>query len=150
MKIGIVGSGIVGQVLGVGFLNEGHKVMLGSRDRSKKELVQWQSDNPSGMIGTFAEAAEFGETLVLATAGHAAKDAIELAGKTHFDNKIVIDTTNPIDKAPPENGVLRYFTSINESLMEQLQKLVPGARFVKAFNSVGNGLMYKPDLSGVQ
>lgn len=149
MKIGIIGSGIVGQVLGIGFLNEGHEVMLSSRDRSKKELVQWQGKNPSGKIGTFKEAAEFSEVVVLATAGHAAKDAIELAGKNNLDNKVVIDTTNPIDKAPPENGVLKFFTSINESLMEQLQKLVPKAHFVKAFNSVGNALMYKPDLAGV-
>jgi len=150
MKIGIIGSGIVGQVLGVGFLNEGHTVMLSSRDKSKKELVQWQGKNPSGKIGTFKEAAEFGELIVLATIGHAAKEAIELSGKNNFSDKTVIDTTNPIDKAPPENGVLRYFTGPNESLMEQLQKFVPAARLVKAFNSVGNALMYKPDLGGVQ
>jgi predicted dinucleotide-binding enzyme len=139
----------VGQVLGIGFLNEGHDVMLGSRDKSKKELVQWHGENPSGKTGTFKEAAEFGELLVLATAGHAAKEAIELAGKTNFNNKVVIDTTNPIDKAPPENGVLKFFTDLNGSLLEQIQKQVPNARFVKAFNSVGNTLMYKPDLAGV-
>lgn len=150
MKIGIIGSGIVGQVLGIGFLNEGHDVMLSSRDSSKKELVQWKGNNPSGKTGTFKEAAEFGEVLVLATAGHAAKDAIDLAGKNNFSNKIVIDTTNPIDKAPPENGVLKFFTNVNESLMEQLQKIAPAAKFVKAFNSVGNMLMYKPDLAGVR
>lgn len=149
MKIGIIGSGVVGQVLAIGFLNEGHDVMLSSRDSSKKELVQWKGNNPSGKIGTFKEAAEFGEVLVLATAGHAGKEAIELAGKNNFSNKTVIDTTNPIDKAPPENGVLKFFTDSNESLMEQLQKFVPAAKFVKAFNSVGNTLMYKPDLSGV-
>jgi len=150
MKIGIIGSGIVGQVLAVGFLNEGHQVMLGSRDKSKKELVQWQGKNPSGLIGTFKETAEFGDLLVLATVGNAAKEAIELAGKNNFNNKVVIDTTNPIDKAPPENGVLKFFTGPNDSLMEQLQKFVPGAKFVKAFNSVGNSLMYKPGLAGVQ
>jgi 8-hydroxy-5-deazaflavin:NADPH oxidoreductase len=150
MKIGIIGSGIVGQVLGIGFLNEGHDVMLSSRDSSKKELVQWKGNNPSGKTGTFKDAAEFGEVLVLATVGYAAKDAIDFAGKNNFSNKIVIDTTNPIDKAPPENGVLKFFTNVNESLMEQLQKFVPTAKFVKAFNSVGNALMYKPDLAGVR
>src|SRR5437868_1202988 len=130
MKIGIIGSGIVGQVLAVGFLNEGHDVMLSSRDSSKKELVQWQGKNPSGKIGTFKDAAGFGEILVLATAGTAAKDAIDLAGKNNFSNKVVIDATNPIDKAPPENGVLKFFTNLNESLMEQLQKHVPSAKFV--------------------
>ena len=148
MKIGIIGSGVVGQVLGIGFLNEGYDVLLSSRDSAKQELVQWKGKNPSGKTGTFKEAAEFGEVLVLATAGHVAKEAIELAGKNNFNNKVVIDATNPIDKAPPENGVLKYFTTINESLMEQLQKFVPAAKFVKAFNSVGNALMYKPDLGG--
>src|SRR6476469_9611271 len=104
MKIGIIGSGMVGQVLAVGFLNEGHDVMLSSRDSSKKELVQWQGKNPSGKIGNFSDAAAFGEILVLATLGSAAKEAIDLAGKNNFNNKIVIDTTNPIDKAPPQNG----------------------------------------------
>ena len=150
MKVGIIGSGIVGQVLAVGFLNEGHEVILSSRDKTKKELVQWQGTNPSGKIGSFQEAAAFGELLVLATAGGAAKAAIDLAGKENFNNKVVIDATNPIDKAPPENGVLKFFTTLNESLMEQLQKQVPAAKFVKAFNSVGNSLMYKPDLSGLQ
>jgi predicted dinucleotide-binding enzyme len=148
MKIGIIGSGIVGQVLGTGFISEGHDVMVSSRDRSKKELTEWQGKNPSGKIGTFQEAAVFGDLLVLCTAGHAAKQAIEQAGKANFSNKIVIDTTNPIDKAPPQNGVLKVFTDVNESLMEQLQSFVPLAKFVKAFNSVGNNLMYKPALGG--
>jgi predicted dinucleotide-binding enzyme len=150
MKIGIIGSGIAGQALGIGFLNEGHDVMLSSRDKSKKELVQWQSKNPSGKIGTFREAAEFGDLLVLVTGGAVAKEAIELSGKNNFHNKVIIDVTNPIEKAPPENGVLRYFTEMNDSLMEQLQRLVPEAKFVKAFSSVGNTLMYKPDLAGVR
>src|SRR6476646_2374982 len=103
MKIGIVGCGIVGQVLGTGFLNEGHEVMLGSRDKSKKELAQWQGKNPPGKIGTFKEAAAFGELLVLAIAGHVANEAIEMAGKNNFNNKVVIDATNPIAAAaPPE------------------------------------------------
>jgi len=148
MKIGIIGSGVVGQVLGTAFLGEKHDVMLSSRDRSKKELAEWRDKNPSGKIGTFQEAATFGDLLVLCTAGHAATQAIELAGKTNLSNKVVIDTTNPIDKAPPQNGVLRFFTNINESLMEQLQRFVPEAKFVKAFNSVGNNLMYKPALGG--
>lgn len=149
MKIGIIGSGIVGQVLGIGFLNEGHEVMLSSRDASKPELLKWQAENPAGKTGTFKDAAKFGDVLVLTVGGAIATKAIELAGKNNFSNKIVIDTTNPIDKAPPENGVLKFFTDLNQSLMEQLQNFVPEAKFVKAFNSVGNGLMYKPDLAGI-
>ena len=150
MKIGIIGSGVVGQVLGIAFLSEGHEVMLSSRDKTKKELVQWQGKNPGGKTGTFKEAAEFGNVLVLAIAGLVAKDAIEMAGKNNFSNKVVIDATNPIAKAPPENGVLKFFTDLNESLMEQLQKIVPDAKFVKAFNCVGNALMYKPNFAGVR
>jgi len=145
MKIGIVGCGIVGQVLGTGFLNEGHEVMLGSRDKSKKELAQWQGKNPAGKIGTFKEAAEFGELLVLAIAGHVANEAIEMAGKNNFNNKVVIDATNPIAAAaPPENGVLKFFTTLEDSLMERIQKQLPDAKIVKAFNSAGNAFMYKP------
>jgi predicted dinucleotide-binding enzyme len=147
MKIGIIGSGAVGQSLAIGFLNENHEVMLSSRSASKPELAQWQEANPSGKTGSFSDAAEFGDLLVLATGGEVAKKALEMAGKDNLRDKVIIDVTNPIDKLPPENGVLRFFTEINNSLMEQLQQFVPEAKFVKAFNSVGNTLMYKPDLA---
>ncbi|TMI68822.1 MAG: DNA-binding protein [Bacteroidetes bacterium] len=147
MKIGIIGSGAVGQTLATGFLNENHEVMLSSRSSSKPELVKWRETTPSGKTGSFREAAEFGDLLVLATGGAVAKEALEMAGKDNLRGKVIIDVTNPIDKLPPENGVLRFFTEINSSLMEQLQRFVPEAKFVKAFNSVGNNLMYKPDLA---
>ena len=98
--------------------------------------------------GNFEETARFAELIVLATSGKATPNAIELAGKDHFEGKIVIDTTNPISDAPPVNGVLSFFTGLDHSLMEKLQASLPTARFVKAFNSVGNALMYKPDLQG--
>jgi 8-hydroxy-5-deazaflavin:NADPH oxidoreductase len=98
-------------------------------------------------VGSFAETAKFGDLIVLAVSGDVAQKAVELAGKENFSNKVVIDTTNPIAKAPPENGVLKYFTSLDRSLMEDLQKLLPDAKFVKAFNSVGNAVMYKPKFS---
>jgi predicted dinucleotide-binding enzyme len=76
-------------------------------------------------------------------------DVIKTAGIQNFSNKVVIDATNPIDHTrPPVNGVLPYFTTTNESLMEQLQKLLPEAKLVKAFNCVGNAFMYKPDFGG--
>lgn len=148
MKIGIIGSGPVGRVLAQGFLNEGHTVMLGTRDTSKAEVVKWKADNPSGQTGGFADTAQFAELLVLAVAGGVAANAIKLAGVQNLDDKIVIDATNPIAQAPPVNGVLQFFTTLEESLMEQLQRQAPKARFVKAFNSVGNALMYKPVLQG--
>jgi predicted dinucleotide-binding enzyme len=150
MKVGILGSAAVGQALGKAFLAEGNEVMIGTRDVSKDSLVKWQKENPTAKLGSFADATKFGELIVLAVSGDVAEKVIELAGKENFSNKVVIDTTNPIAKAPPENGVLKYFTTLDRSLMENLQKLLPNAKFVKAFNSVGNAVMYKPNFSGTR
>jgi len=144
MNIGIIGSGIVGQVLTKAFQKEGHSVMLGTRNTAKEEIVTFKKNNPGIAIGNFEETAKYGELLVLAVNGAAATEVIKLSGFENFANKVIIDTTNPIAAAPPVNGVLNYFTNINESLMERLQKLVPTAKLVKAFNSVGNAFMYKP------
>ncbi len=148
MKIGILGSGHVGQVLATAFIAEGHDVMLGTRNVSKEEVVKWKKANHAGHTGTFSETAAFGELLVLAVEGNASEKVIALAGPENFSNKTVIDATNPIAKVPPTNGVLHYFTTLEDSLMERLQKLLPKAKFVKAFNSVGNAAMYKPHFSG--
>ncbi len=145
MKIGIIGSGVVGQTLGNAFLNEGHDVMLGTRNITKEKVVKWQKANPTAKIGDFEQTAKFGDLLVLAVRGDAAEEAIELAGITNVTNKVVIDTTNPLEKLnPPQNGVLTFFTQQNESLMERLQLLAPKAKFVKAFSSTGSATMYKP------
>ncbi|MBS1731719.1 MAG: NAD(P)-binding domain-containing protein [Bacteroidetes bacterium] len=148
MKIGVIGSGAVGRVLATAFLKEGHQVTLGSRNPNKDEVVKWLAENPGGQAGDFAATASFGELLVLATKGSVTMNAIELAGKQNLAGKVIIDATNPIAEKPPVNGVLSFFTTIEESFMEQLQKAVPEAKFVKAFNSVGNALMYKPELQG--
>jgi predicted dinucleotide-binding enzyme len=148
MKIGIIGSGIVGQVLAKAFLSEGYSVKLGTRNPQKNEVVKFLKENPSAATGNFMETARFGEILVLATKGTVAEDAIKLAGVENFSDKIVIDATNPIADVPPVNGVLQFFTGPNESLMEKIQQLIPSAKVVKAFNSVGNALMYKPVLKG--
>ena len=148
MKIGVIGSGIVGQVLAKAFLSEAHEAMLGTRNTSKEEVVKWKKDNPKGQVGSFEETAKFGELLVLASKGDATADIIELAGVKNFSGKVVIDTTNPIAAAPPQNGVLKYFTTPDESLMERIQQQLPDAKIVKAFNSVGNAFMYKPNFPG--
>jgi len=146
MRIGILGSGVVGQVLADGFLKKGHEVMRGSREPAK--LGAWAAGaGAKARAGSFADAAGFGEVVVLAVKGSAAVAAAEscagaLAGKT------VIDTTNPIADAPPVNGVLQFFTGPNESLLERLQARVPAARFVKAFSCVGNVYMVDPKLPG--
>jgi 8-hydroxy-5-deazaflavin:NADPH oxidoreductase len=148
MKAGIIGSGQVGQVLAKAFLNEGYEVMLGTRNVEKPELEKFKAENAAIAIGNFSETAQFGEIIVLATGGLVTEEAIKLAGPSNFSRKIVIDTTNPIAKEPPVNGVLKYFTSLNDSLMERIQQWLPEAKLVKAFNSVGNGLMYRPGFKG--
>jgi 8-hydroxy-5-deazaflavin:NADPH oxidoreductase len=151
MKIGILGSGQVGRVLGTAFIAEGNQVMLGTRDVTKEEVAKWVAENAGAKAGTFEETASFGELLLLAASGDIMADVTNAAGIQNFTGKVVIDATNPIDHTkPPVNGVLPYFTTTGESLMEQLQKLLPDAKLVKAFNSVGNGFMYKPDFNGVK
>ncbi len=147
MKIGVLGSGAVGQVLASGFLKHGHEAMLGTRDPKKKAVEDWARANAAARAGTFEETARFGELLVLAVAGHAVENTIELAGSANFAGKTVIDATNPIADEPPVNGVLKFITGPNESLGERLQKKIPAARVVKAFNSVGNALMVNPRFS---
>jgi hypothetical protein len=148
MKIGVLGSGDVGKVLAGGFLMHGHEVMVGSRDADSVRLAEWVAQNPAGRTGDFAGTALFGELLVLAVKGTVALDALRLAGAANFAGKPVIDATNPIADAPPVNGVLRFFTSLDQSLMERLQSAFPDAHFVKAFNSVRYSLMVNPQLPG--
>jgi hypothetical protein len=105
-------------------------------------------DNPKARAGDFAEAAAFGEVIVLAVKGHAAADALRLAGAEHLRGKPVLDACNPIEETPPVNGVLKLFTGMQDSLMEQLQREFTDARFVKVFSSVGAGLMVNPQLKG--
>jgi predicted dinucleotide-binding enzyme len=146
-KIGIIGSGIVGQTLAKGFLKHGYAVMIGTNTPAKRADLEVRT---AARAGSFEEAAKFGDLVVLATKGLAAAAALEAAGSANLAGKTVIDTTNPIAEAPPVNGVLRFFTSLDDSLMERLQALAPQAHFVKAFNSVGNACMVNPDFHGVK
>ena len=146
MRIGILGSGDVGKTLASGFLKHGHAVMIGTRSADK--LVEWGQKNPSGRIGNFEETAQFAELIVLAVKGAVAADALSAAGAPNLHGKIVIDATNPIADAPPSNGVLNFFTNLDDSLMERLQRDFAGARFVKAFNSVGSVRMVNPQFKG--
>jgi len=146
MQIGIIGSGIVAQALGAGFLKHGYDVVMGTRNPDK--LAEWKAKHPAARITTVASAAAAGEILVLAVKGTAALDAARQAGVAALTGKVVIDTTNPIADAPPDHGVLEFFTSLDESLMERLQREFPAARFVKAFNSVGSAFMVNPQFRG--
>jgi len=145
MNIGILGSGDVAKTLAQGLLQQGHAVMLGTRDTAK--LTEWQRSHDKARIGSFSEAAQFGEVIVLSVRGSAASAVLRDAGTQNMRNKVILDTTNPIAEAPPVNGVLQFFTDINKSLMETLQAEFPEARFVKAFNSVGSVRMVQPRYS---
>jgi predicted dinucleotide-binding enzyme len=144
-RYGVLGSGVVAQVLAKGLKAHGHTVGIGSREPDK--LASFR--NETGIAtGTFADVARDAAVIVLAVKGSVARDAIELAGGASLAGTIVIDATNPIADAPPVDGVLQFFTGPNESLMEQLQRDYPSLRFVKAFNSVGNTSMVNPSFAG--
>lgn len=148
-KVGVLGSGMVGKVLADGFLALGHEVVRGTREPAK--LEEWKAGaGERASVATFADAAKSCDLIVLAVKGSAAEQAIDACGAEALSGKVVIDATNPISDDPPENGVIRYFTGPNESLMERLQKRAAGAHFVKAFSCVGNALMIKPSLGGLK
>ncbi len=146
MRVGVLGSGTVAETLAAGFLKHGHSAKIGSR--SPEKLARWVAEHKGAEAGTFAEAAAFGELVVLAVKGTVASEALLLAGADNLAGKPVIDATNPIADKPPVNGVLRFFTDLDESLMEKLQKQFPEAKFVKAFNSVGAPKMVNPAFAG--
>jgi len=148
-NIGIMGSGEVAKTLGSGFIKYGYKVCLGSGHPEK--LGEWKEQNgENASTGSFADAAAFGDLLVLSVKGDAARSVLDKVDSSDLKGKTVIDTCNPIDGTPPVNGVLKAFTSINQSLMEALQKEFPEANFVKAYNSVGADLMVNPDFGGIK
>lgn len=146
MKVGILGSGDVAKALGGGFLKHGHDVMMGTRAPAK--LADWAKQNSKARIGGFADAAKFAELGVLAVKGSAAVEALRAAGAANLAGKPVIDATNPIADVAPVNGVLQFYTSLDESQMERLQREFQNMRFVKAFNSVGNASMVNPRFKG--
>jgi len=146
-KIAVLGSGDVGKVLANGLLKHGHEVMRGSREPAK--LADWKaSAGERAHVGTFAEAAAWGGSVLLAVKGTAAVAVLEQAGTANLAGKTVMDATNPIADAPPVNGVIKFFTDLNESLMERLQKAAPEAHLVKVFSCVGNPFMVNPQLPG--
>jgi hypothetical protein len=146
-KVGIIGSGIVGQTLANGFIKHGYYVMMGTRDQAK--LSDWKTKaGAGGLLGSPDEAAEYGNILVLAVKGEVALQVIKDIRPHHLKGKTVIDTTNPIAQKPADNGVLHFFTTLDTSLMEQLQQAAPEANFVKAFSCIGNAFMVNPLFAG--
>ncbi|HEU4520762.1 MAG TPA: NADPH-dependent F420 reductase [Thermoanaerobaculia bacterium] len=147
MKIGVLGTGDVGRALGKAFVALGHEVKMGSRSASNEKALAWAKEmGPKASAGTFADAAAFGDVIVLATLGIANESVLKSAGPERLRGKLVIDTTNPLDFSggmPPKLAV-----SGNDSGGEQVQRLLAGARVVKAFNTVGSPFMFRPDFPG--
>ncbi|HXQ93884.1 MAG TPA: NADPH-dependent F420 reductase [Thermoplasmata archaeon] len=147
MKIGILGSGDVGQHLGLGFASTGNEVKIGSREPSSAKLAKWKSEaGPKASTGSFEEAAKFGEVVVVATLWSGTESAIQLANPAHLAGKVVIDATNPLafrENAPP--GLALGHT---DSGGEQVQRWLPKSHVVKAFNIVGNAHMFRPNFPG--
>jgi predicted dinucleotide-binding enzyme len=147
MKVAILGSGGVGQDLGLGFVGLGYDVKMGSRNPAKEEIKAWLAKaGKRASAGTFSEAAAFGEMAVLATQWSGTENAIRLAGPDNLAGKVVIDATNPLlfrPKSLPELAV-----SGNDSAGETVQRWLPKARVVKAFNTVNHVHMVKPAFPG--
>jgi predicted dinucleotide-binding enzyme len=142
MRVAILGSGEVGQTLASGFLKHDHEVVVGTRE--PKKLLEWSAKHPEAQIREPSDAVRSSEVIVLAVKGSAASAALRTAGAANLAGKTVIDATNPLADVPPVDGVLKFFTSLDDSLMEQLQREFPEARFVKAFSSVGRLSMVNP------
>jgi len=154
MKVGIFGTGIVGRLLAEKFVADGYEVMIGTRNvqntlaKNEPDIIgtppykQWQEKNTKVKLGNFADAAKFGEIIFISTFGDVAINAIDMAGKENFAGKIVIDTTNPLDLS---NGIPPGFSgTVGNSLGEQIQKSLPHAKVVKAFNTLSMHIVVNP------
>lgn len=143
MKIGILGSGEVGQALGKGFIDCRYELMISSRNANNEKLKSWATTlGKTSSIGSFSQAAAFGDLIVLATLGSGAEEAVRLAGPSNFNGKILIDATNPLDlsKGMPPG----LFIGTTDSLGERIQRKLPAAKVVKCFNTVPNTQMINP------
>jgi predicted dinucleotide-binding enzyme len=157
MRVGVIGSGGVGQTLAAGFLAKGHDVVLGTRDpkaslaKDKPDamgtppLSEWKAKNPKARLGTFAEAARHGEVLVFAVHGKSVEEAVQAAGPDNMAGKLVLDTTNPLDFTP--HGVHKP-ANIKDSCLQTAQRAAPKAHFVKAWNATPGHSMVNPRQPG--
>ncbi len=142
MQIGILGSGVTAQTLGSKLVQQGHEVMLGSREEAKPSSVAWAKDaGQQALYGTFRNAAQFGEVIFNCTLGSASLEALQQAGAENLKGKILIDTANPIDRS---DGVWKLTVDNTDSLGEQIQRAFPATRVVKTLNTVNANVMADP------
>jgi 8-hydroxy-5-deazaflavin:NADPH oxidoreductase len=143
VRIGVLGTGMVGRTLASKLVELGHEVRMGSREAGKDAAVEWvEATGGSASEGTFADAAELGELVVNATAGDASLEALRAAGAENLNGKVVLDVANPLDFS---GGMPPTLTVCNdESLAERIQATFPDARVVKALNTVNVGVMVEP------
>jgi len=145
MKIGILGSGDVGKSFARAFSSLGHDVKIGSRTPEKLNDFVAQA-GPRVTASTFKETARFGDVIVVATLGVGTQEAITLADPENFSGKVTIDATNPLEFSP--GGPPKLAVGHTDSLGERVQRWAPKAKVVKAFNTVGNPLFFKPQFPG--
>jgi len=156
MKIGILGTGVVGQTIAEKLSQLGHQVMMGTRDKQatlaktgkdnfgRPALSEWLKNNVKIQLGTFSEAGAFGEVLVNATNGFGTLPALESAGKNNLTNKVLIDISNPLDFSKGMPPTL--FISNTDSMAELIQRTYPEAKVVKALNTMNAYVMTNPKL----
>ncbi|MER6303372.1 NAD(P)-binding domain-containing protein [Kitasatospora sp. NPDC001539] len=143
MRIGIIGTGVVGQTLGGKLISLGHRVTLGSRDKDNEKALAWAGQaGPDGHAGTFAEAAAFGELVINATGGTVSLEALRAAGAEHLSGKLLIDVSNPLVFGP--DGGVSLDPVNTDSVGERIQREFPEARVVKALNTLNCALMVEP------
>ena len=142
-KVGIIGSGNVGRALAQGFVDLGYETTIASRSEETRKNIE-KEFNGKLKTDTPQNTAKMSDIIVFAVKGTGAREALQAAGYNNLSGKTVVDVTNPIADAPPVNGVVQYISSINKSLMEELQETVPAANFVKAFSCIGSAHMVKP------
>jgi predicted dinucleotide-binding enzyme len=144
MNIGILGSGEVGQKLGSGFIELGHRVKIGTRDPNQEKIKEWiKKSGDSASAGTFSQAASYGQLIVVATSWNGTLEAIRMCDPKDLVDKTVIDVTNPLDFSA--EGLPKLAVGYTDSAGEIIQRLLPEANVVKAFNSVGNPHMVHPE-----
>jgi predicted dinucleotide-binding enzyme len=143
MRIGIIGSGNVGSSLANGLVRHGHDVMLGTRDAEKPSVQEFvEASDGRGRAGTYPEAARFGDIVITAFPGSLVEETISAIGPDNLAGKLIIDAVNPIVRV---DGVASAAYGIDDSAAEVLQRAVPTARVVKAYNTVWSSRMVDPD-----